>query len=542
MWILLLASLAAAADPIVDGLQAELDRTMAELALPDAPGIHHVGLQHLERRWIAASATRGALLTSSEDEARSLGVEVRVGDTTFDNASFQYRWHDTGFDRVEMGLEATPATARHEAWLTLDEAFKAAVATYARKLAERRRQGERPHPAAFESRDPVVADTRSAAPPWPTRGELEAHARAVSAVTAAHGWIEGRFEVAVSTTDRTVLDSTGTRVSTSHPIARAELVLGTRAADGESAQQRRVWKARTWAELPGVAEMAAEAEAMAGHLEAWREAAPETEPWVGPVLLAGRASSMAFDTLLIQRLSGTPPMEEAMGRFFLSTEEEDQDPLALKRRVLPDTFEIEDDPDPSEVCGFTHDFEGVPAQPLTLVKKGVVRDLLMSRTPGRQLGVSNGRARGQLGRQLRGQSSCTTIQARRPLASKKLLKKALTLAAEVDLDHVLLIRDFGELSALVFNREETALPPPSWIVKVYADGREEPVRGLDFADLDRRSLRDIAAAGPASTWHSSHGPSRRLTTPSILIEELELAPKDPADRFEPPLEPPVATR
>ena len=39
------------------------------------------------------------------------------------------------------------------------------------------------------------------------------------------------------------------------------------------------------------------------------------------------------------------------------------------------------------------------------------------------------------------------------------------------------------------------LTTPIEVVKLFADGREEPVRGLRFVGADRRTLRDIVAAG-----------------------------------------------
>ena len=41
----------------------------------------------------------------------------------------------------------------------------------------------------------------------------------------------------------------------------------------------------------------------------------------------------------------------------------------------------------------------------------------------------------------------------------------------------------------------SGLTPPTEVVRLYADGREEPVRGARFVGVDRRTLRDVVAAG-----------------------------------------------
>ena len=81
------------------------------------------------------------------------------------------------------------------------------------------------------------------------------------------------------------------------------------------------------------------------------------------------------------------------------------------------------------------------------------------------------------------------------------------------------------------------LTRPLEVYRLYADGREEPVRGLTFVGVDRRVLRDIAMAGavgePVDVLDASMGSQRfsvgavgglpsTWTVPSVVITELEL--------------------
>jgi hypothetical protein len=80
------------------------------------------------------------------------------------------------------------------------------------------------------------------------------------------------------------------------------------------------------------------------------------------------------------------------------------------------------------------------------------------------------------------------------------------------------------------------LPGPTLAVWRYPDGREEPIENLEFQNVDRRTLRDVAAAGGGETvlaylapWEPEGYPDREsglptvLTAPSrLLIEDMEL--------------------
>jgi hypothetical protein len=80
------------------------------------------------------------------------------------------------------------------------------------------------------------------------------------------------------------------------------------------------------------------------------------------------------------------------------------------------------------------------------------------------------------------------------------------------------------------------IPPPSLAVWRYPDGREEPVELLEFQNVDRRTLRNIAAAGGGefvlpylAPWEPEEYPSGERGLPTVLeaparllVEDLEL--------------------
>lgn len=277
------------------------------------------------------------------------------------------------------------------------------------------------------------------------------------------------------------------------------------------------------------------------------------------MVFTGDASVDVFRQLLVPALVGTPP-EEVAKDSMMGRNDVPEGGMRLKRRVLPLGFDVVDDPlaDPTLPSSFVTDDEGVPAQRITLVEGGIVRGLFSSRTPGEDVRVSNGHGRGSPGTLIRGAPSWMQVRAAKAATEAKLLKAALKIAATYDLDYVLVVRrladpsvgssDFSSLFGAA-NGARNDLTAPTEIVRHYADGREVLARGWRFKGVDRRTLRDVVAAGPSTTRTVLQGGSRRsvtagapttLTAPALLFEELELVPVESAAEKPPRVPSPLA--
>ena len=137
-----------------------------------------------------------------------------------------------------------------------------------------------------------------------------------------------------------------------------------------------------------------------------------------------------------------------------------------------------------------------------------------------------------------------TVKPKRERSWRKLQRKALSLAQETGRDYVLVIRRLeppalAEDFRVAFSGEGPlpGLTTPVEAYRLYNDGRQVPVRGLEFLGVDRRAMRDIALAGrvgPAVGVMDSEPSRRRFNigavgglpatwdVPPILINELEL--------------------
>mgnify|MGYP001376198337 CR=1 FL=1 len=104
-----------------------------------------------------AKATMGALLEESTDPYQYLGIEVRVGDESFDNTGFG-GW-ENGFTGAWLPEGLTPHAAKMAAWRETDRAYKQAVEHYSRKKAQF--QAPEDYPGDYTSLEPHQTDLGS---------------------------------------------------------------------------------------------------------------------------------------------------------------------------------------------------------------------------------------------------------------------------------------------------------------------------------------------------------------------------------------------
>lgn len=539
----LLFVLAALAAPAVEeAAQAELTRALT-LTLPDARSPSLVVYDVLDGDVVEAFGEQGALVSSSTDRYRNLRAEVRVGDPTLDSSNFQAFGEPNGVIQRRLPVEDSVLALRREIWLATDLAYKHAVEQYSRKVAARR-DDPSPKPPDWAPAPAVVAEVPAPAVTSADPAALAALVQRLSGELARFPGVEVSQAIARDWQGRRlVLSSEGTRLwtPTGYTVVRVE---GTvRMPDGSSQLDSRSWVVRSLADLPPEAEMTAAVNELGTWLEGLK-AAPVEEDYLGPVLFEGPAAVELFSQLLAAELSGTPPEEEDGGRFGSMG---GKPPTArLGRRVLPVGWSVVDDATTQEpILGkYAYDQEGVAPRRVELVKDGVVRDLLMSRVPRKDLGASTGHGRSLGGDRRAAVPAAVTVTARRTMSDSKLEKLALRLAAQTGRDYVLVVRRLTP-PALVEDLEIgfagegplSGLTPPYEAWRLYADGHTQPVRSVKFSGVDRRALRDIAGAadgdgpvdlldGPVGAARYQIGPTGGFPVtwdvPSVLITELEL--------------------
>lgn len=527
---------------------------MDGLALDDVRP-YYIAYKIVDQRRVLVDSSLGALLSSHEDRRRLAGADLRVGSAAFDNTDF------IGADgggqapfTIEAPYEDGPTGLRHALWWLSDAAFKSAHQRWSQKDAFRRAKNL---PELLPDMTPAPVTTIEAAiqrVPF-SRPRAEAAARLTSSVFAASPALHGGRAALYAWEDTLrVVDSEGRRQRRDVSRFQAVISAWTQAPDGMSLSQERKLYARRAEDLPSAEALAAEARELAAELTAQSAAPPLERPYVGPVLFEGQAAGEFFNQLLAHGL-------EAPRELWLEDEGQRETYAAgaltrrLDLRVASTLLSAYDDPTQTSFAGTSLagyaplDDEGVPAQRVVLIEKGILKNLPMGRTPTRDRSGSNGHARSSLEHLPTPRAACLFIEADGGLSRPALRAELNRRAAELGLPFAVIVR---RLAPDVSLPRGSVLAAPQAAVKVFPDGHEEALRGAMFDAVTRRALRDVAAVsaerrvynfeqgGPYGSDNDNVPAS--IIHPDALVSELELIPleSDP-DRL-PYLPSPLGTR
>jgi TldD protein len=280
-------------------------------------------------------------------------------------------------------------------------------------------------------------------------------------------------------------------------------------------------------------------------------AAPLGDNYTGPILFEGVASAQLLADVLGRNLyiSRKPIAAPGSNPQAGTTELEGRRGV----RILPEFFDVTDDPAKPLFGHEEVDDEGVASKTLSLVEKGVLKDFLRTRQPVRGYDESNGRAR------LNGAYGAETplptnllITARETSSIADLKKKLIDLIQQRGLSYGMIVRkmDFPSsasidearkiLSAGAAGGAGHPISIPLYAYRLYPDGHEELVRGERFKGVNARSLKDILAAGDDSVTfnyldngapfallgYGSGAAEVSVVAPSVLIDDLELSRVD----------------
>lgn len=541
------------ADAMVHALALEARRSLA-LELPGMPRPYLVHMSLIDRDDRIVSATLGALDTDVRQRRRTLGVEVKVGDYTFDSSNFFSE--GTPWQATVVPFEDDAAVLRREAWLLADQSYKKAVSTFEAKRAARQSRSEEDRPPDY-----------TPAPPVRFRGaELEplADGSYVALVEELSG-IFGEFTdvhesgvtVAASSERRAFVSSEGAEVVESKRVVELSVWARTQADDGMPlADHLSVVIDTVDADLRR--ELAAHVRELAAGLVALRKA-DVVKDYSGPVLFEDAAAPQLLRALLVEQLSATPPPESDGGPLGDESELE----ARLGWKVLPAGFSVSDDPARAELAGvpliggYTYDDEGVRGGAVSLVEDGKLTTLLSSRTPSRRVRGSNGH--GHLGPSglVRARASNLIVRSARGLSRAALRARLLREIRAEGLPYGLIVQklDDPRLTGGVLEQERgfgtgAFVPMPVRLIELTRDGKQRIVRGGTLQGLSVRDLRYLIAASSSPNVHNYLAPGAgdsgfgyaadlpvSIAAPDLLVRDVDV--RAPTAHYR---KPPLITR
>lgn len=545
----------APSDPVLQAMRDEIQRarTLSIPGLEEPPYFIQYVLDQEES--FNVSASLGGLVTRRHEHFRSPDVRVRVGSYKFDNTNFA--GGGGGFGGSRYDLERFPTEdvypiLRRYFWLETDSAYKSAVEAISRKRAALRNITQTDQlddlaaaaPVHHLSEIPKLTIDEDA---WANR------VRALSAIFQNYPDLKtSGVDLQSSAGGAYIANSEGAEVRTPETVTILRAAASAQAPDGMSVRDSVAYQALDPGHMPTDAEMARGVNALAEHVLALAKA-PKGEDYSGPILFEGEAGPQVFAEVLGRNLTLTrrPVSEGGRGGNVPPGEFEGR----MGSRILPDSITVVDDPTQKEWRGrplfgaYEVDREGVNAQPLTLVEKGVLKNYLLTRQPVKGYSASNGRARlpGSFGAASPSLSNLFVSSTdTTPVADLK--KKLIELCQARSKPYGIIVRktDFPSSAAIDEARRIIAasqgsghpVSPPILAYKVFPDGHEELVRGLRFRGFTGKSLKDVLAVGDdhVTLEYMENGAPFAILggggftaevsviAPSLIVDDLELHP------------------
>jgi predicted Zn-dependent protease len=272
--------------------------------------------------------------------------------------------------------------------------------------------------------------------------------------------------------------------------------------------------------------------------------APVVDPYTGPAILSGRATAVFFHEVFGHRIEGHRQKNEAEGQTFKKM---------VGQPVLPNFLSVDFDPTVKSYAGvdlvgsYKFDDEGVKARPVVAVKDGVLENFLMSRTPVDGFPSSNGHGRAQPGLVPVARQSNLIIVNSKPMPREQLKKMLIAEMKKQGKPFGLFFDDIEGGFTLTGRTIPNAFNVlPVMVYRVYPDGREELVRGVDLVGTPLTVFSKIVAADDEKAVFNgicgaeSGGVPVSASGPAILISQIEVQKKDKSQESAPILPAPAA--
>jgi len=544
--ILVLDAQQTPSDPVLTAMQQELTRSLQNLKKAPVPP-YFLSYQLTDNRSTSASASFGALTASSDRTSRLLDLDLRVGDYALDNthplreAGRSMNFSDQ-IERQKIPLENDSDALRVALWLETERKYRSAVqhlqqvkANVQVKVEAEDRSGDFSHEGAEKHFEPP-------APFSFNKANWEQKVRNYTAPFALHKEIiENSAEVIGEVETRRYVNSDGSSIQISSPFYRIIISATAKADDGMVLPLHQTYMSFRPDGLPDDATVMKDVNSMVQTLLALVKA-PLAEPYTGPAILSGRSSAVFFHEIFGHRVEGQRQKNEDEAQTFKKK---------VNQSVLPDFLSVYSDPTlkalgSTELVGYyPYDDEGVKAYRVTVVDKGILKNFLMSRAPIEGFDHSNGHGRRQQGYKVVARQSNLVVESSKKVSRSELKKLLIEQIKAANKPYGLFFDDIEG----GFTFTQRVIPNafnvrPTVVYRVYPDGREELVRGVDLIGTPLIAFSKIVAVDDqVSVFNGMCGAESgwvpvSASSPGLLVSQIEVQRKEKSQERAPLLPPP----
>lgn len=555
---------------IMQAMRDELQRSMTQLSLGSLQKPYYIEYKLDLRNSQDIKASLGSLLSSEKQPYATLSVQIRVGSEKFDNTNFfdvglgffGSTDDEEGFSNRRIPFEVDYASLRRELWLATDAAYKQAVEIFAKKEASLKNRLRTDTTWDFKLLPGAKLSDEMTIPSFDQQ-YFEQAASEISGVFRDYPQISNsQVGIEYLPVKSYYVNSEGREYSKTELFTGLELVAYTQASDGMPLGNFYSTYSRDPKDLPAKDSLLRAARNVAETLKNSLNTSTLPEAYSGPVLFEGQAAAEIFAQVFAPNLvTQRAPLSE---RGFRDSERFTAFQNKIGGRVLPEFLSVKALPREEKfssipLVGTTKiDDDGIESQNVNLVENGFLKNLLSSRVPTRRVRESNGHERG-------GAAMLSNIelsaQDEKKFSSAELREKMMKMVKDRELPYGVIVRKVLDQNILYtslyrmsagdypYSATEAKIPLLE-VYKIFPDGREELVRGVEGAGFSVQAFKDIMAVGKNSYVMNYLAPAvsspfitrgsqyvaSSVIVPDLLFEDGEIRPLE-SDFPKPPILP-----
>ncbi len=527
---------------ILGAMKAELARSQTAFKTQSSPP-YFISYEITDDQVVNVTGTFGKLETSAQSRSRQLDIDLRVGSPHLDNTHGARGDGPDSIGPLQVPIEADPDALRSVLWYYTDLKYKQAVEQLAAVTTEVQVKVAQEDKSDDFSSAPAAKHYDDLRVMRVDRKVWEDKARKYTAPFARFGNIYSATATFLGDIEtRWYVNSDGSEIEVSRPFYHLYLSAQTKADDGMDLPRYESFYSAEPEGLPSDEAVLKVADQMIKDLQALR-VAPIVDPYTGPAILSGRASGVFFHEVFGHRIEGHRQKGENEGQTFKKM---------VGEKILPANFSVVSDPTlprlgKDELAGsYDFDNEGVAARKVIVVDHGILKNFLMSRSPIEGFPNSNGHGRRQQGNAPVARQSNLIVVVDHPVSRAELKQRLIDEIKRQNQKFGLYFEDIQGGFTLTSRFTPNAFNVlPIMVYRIYPDGREELVRGVNLIGTPLTAFSKIEAGDDAvATFNGVCGAESgsvpvAASSPDILISQIEVQKKEKSTARAPILAAPI---
>jgi predicted Zn-dependent protease len=512
---------------VIKAMEEELKRSWGMLRLDGYEAPYFISYQIKDNTYYSIKGKYGAIVSSENNRARRLFVDVRVGNYHFDNSirgksGGGVPFHDASYAPVDNNADAI----RTVLWQVTDYAYKQALTQYMNKKASYVQKVKDEDYPSFSKEDAHTYYDKEATLVFDLK-DWENKIREISTVYKDYKELmDADINIVAEKETTYFVNTEDTSYIMDETLYSINADVTTRAEDGKVIKNYRSLYYRFPKDIPSSEELKSMIRELVEETLRLRKA-EVLNPVNVPAILEPEAAGIMFHEAVGHRLEGERQIDDKDGQTFKEK---------IGEKIIPPFLTIIDDSTLRTYNGvqllgyYPFDDQGVPGQRVLLAENGILKSFLLSRTPINGFYKSNGHGRASYGKAPMARMSNLVIKSNKEYTKEELKKLLLEEIKRQNKPFGLIIKNMigGETNTSSYNFQAFKATPLV-VYKVDPEtGKETLVRDVEIVGTPLVSINKIiATANDYGIFNGFCGAESGYVpvsaiAPSVLVSEIEL--------------------